>query len=234
MAGDAGFEIVRGSFARGREGYITLAGAFVDDPEVVVEAAAELFEAMIPDMAYVDEPDRPMASAVFSCSAILSVYLVLANRGVDVHDFGAAFLEGYARQLAESPTPTRETEDSEGDDEAGERFAAAAEASQRDARPGEFVYEVVNNGDPDVKWAMNIQSCAICYQFAKHGAMELVPYMCASDDVASDHYGQGLRRTGTIALGAHHCDFRYHADAEPRRVADHYPQQIHVRTPRSP
>ncbi len=59
--------------------------------------------------------------------------------------------------------------------------------------------------------------------------MELVPYMCASDDVMSDLAGDGLRRSGTIALGAHQCDFRYQPGAEPETVADQYPEPIQLR-----
>jgi len=46
--------------------------------------------------------------------------------------------------------------------------------------------------------------------------------------LVSDWQGQGLRRTGTIALGAHHCDFRYKPDQEPKRVAAQYPDRIRV------
>jgi hypothetical protein len=58
--------------------------------------------------------------------------------------------------------------------------------------------------------------------------MDLVPYMCATDDVMSDRGGQGLRRTGTIALGAHECDFRYQRKGEPQHVADLYPDRIRL------
>ncbi len=75
---------------------------------------------------------------------------------------------------------------------------------------------------------MNIKSCAICHAFSKYDAMDLVPYMCASDDVVSDRGGQGLRRNGTIALGRHECDFRYERGGEPLRVAEQYPERIRI------
>jgi hypothetical protein len=73
---------------------------------------------------------------------------------------------------------------------------------------------------------VNITRCGICHAYAKHDAMEFTPYMCATDDLESDRLGQGLRRTGTIALGAHRCDFRYKAGGEPLRLAEQYPDQI--------
>lgn len=56
--------------------------------------------------------------------------------------------------------------------------------------------------------------------------MDLVPYMCATDDVVSDRGGQGLRRTGTIAVGAHQCDFRYKRGGEPLHLAPQCPQRF--------
>lgn len=73
---------------------------------------------------------------------------------------------------------------------------------------------------------MNIKSCAICHLFSQHDAMDLVPYMCASDDVISDKSGQGLMRSGTIALGASHCDFRFKKDGEGRALSGQYPEKI--------
>ena len=75
---------------------------------------------------------------------------------------------------------------------------------------------------------MNIKSCGICHQYAKYDAMDLVPYMCATDDVESDKSNLGLRRTGSIAVGAHLCDFRYKRGAEPQRLATQHPDKIRV------
>ena len=101
------------------------------------------------------------------------------------------------------------------------------EESQREAGVGEFVFEI-DTDDAGVDYAMNIKSCAICHQFSKFGAMELVPYMCAADDVFSVRGDQGLQRTGTIALGAHRCDFRYRRGGEGRPLANAYPENIRI------
>ena len=77
--------------------------------------------------------------------------------------------------------------------------------------------------------AIDITSCAICQMFAPYDAMALVPYMCALDDAVSDRYGQGLRRTGTIALGAARCDFRFTGrDGSPRPLSEQYPDEIQL------
>lgn len=222
-------QFVRKFFEQARSQFTALAARFVDDPEAAVEQAATIFEGMIPDMAYVDKRNHPMAAAVFGCSASLALYLVLKERGIHVHDFGSAMLAAMAR--APFPEPKPEPEQPKDERPLKERFAefvATAEASQRDARPGEFVYETVFGDRTEFDWGMNVKSCGICSAFSKYDAMDLVPYMCATDDVVSDRDKQGLRRTGTIAVGADHCDFRYKRGGEPQHLAEQYPDRIRI------
>lgn len=225
MAEQADVDVIRAFFTTARDGNLKLVATLVDDPEVVMKDAEARFEEMIPTMAYADNPSAPMASAVFGCGVELAIYLVLRDRGIDVHDFGSRMLEA-ATELWPS---SAENSDAEFTADQLQAWLDAAAASQRDAKPGEFVYEAVA-GDESSDWGMNIKSCAICAQYSRYGAMDLVPYMCATDDVMSDLMGQGLRRTGTIALGAHQCDFRYQSSGEPLRVAEQYPQRIRIRT----
>ena len=213
-------DAVRGQFRGMRRGYQLIAARFVDDPEAVVDEAAALYDRMVPDLAYLDEPDHPMADSLFKCAMTLAVYLALKDRGVDVHDFGATVVEMFAMV----PAPP----DQFGNESALLALKSAAEASQREPKKGEFVFEVLE-GVPDAEVAMNVRSCAICHHFSKYGAMELVPYMCALDDVVSDKLHHGLRRTGTIALGAHQCDFRFHRGGDPLRLADGYPDRIRLK-----
>ena len=210
-------------FTAWRERAISLAGRFVEDADVVVDEAAEIFREMVPDMAYVDDPDHPMASAVFGCCGSLAVFLALEKRGVDVHDYGSAALEEIRSNPPQEPAWDSDRE------AAREQFAAltaSGEASLSKARPGEFVFEVFPGDRTEYDWGTNVKSCAICHAFSKYDAMELVPYMCATDDLMSDFGKQGLRRTGTIALGAHQCDFRYRSGGEPLRLVEQYPDRI--------
>lgn len=221
-------QLVRDVFEQSKARNTRLAGELVDDAESVIEEATAIFDDMIPGMAYVDSPDKPMAYSLFGCSATLAVYLALHKRGVDVHAFGSTMLQRMTEAPAPEPEPEGQSE--EGGATPRERFAKfieAGEASQRHAGPGEFVYEAFL-GEGRGEWGMNIQSCAICHAFSKYDAMDLVPYMCATDDVMSDQGNQGLRRHGTIALGKHQCDFRYERGGEPLRVAEQYPERIRL------
>ncbi len=82
-------KFVRDVFEQAKPRHELLAATFVDDASAVMDEAATIFEAMIPDMAYVDSRDKPMAGALFGCSATLAVFLALEKRGVDVHAFGS-------------------------------------------------------------------------------------------------------------------------------------------------
>jgi hypothetical protein len=184
------------------------------DPGAVFAAARVRFEAMLDEIPYVDRPEHSMATSMFSCAAMLAVFQVLRTQQIDAHAWGQA-IQGLPVVLT-TGGPAGE-----------EGTAADAVASQQSPAANEFVFEMV---EPDpaagtTARGMNITSCAICHLFGRHDALELVPYMCAFDDVVSDANGQGLRRTGTIALGASRCDFRF-TEGAPLRLAAQYPDQI--------
>lgn len=214
---------IRDQFRASRERAVELAARFVDDAPSIVDEATDVFDAMIPDMAYVDNPQSPMASSVFVCCGSLALYLVLKKRGVSAHQYGSALLDS----MRNNPPAPMVSEDDRPMQERFREFIERGEVSQREPREGEFVFEAFLGDRSDYDWGMNIKSCAICHAFSKYDAMELVPYMCATDDVMSDFGNQGLRRNGTIALGAHQCDFRYKSGGDPVRLVESYPEQIH-------
>jgi hypothetical protein len=184
-------------------------------PDAVLAKARLRFDGMRNEIPYVNDPGHTMGGAMFSCAAILAVFEVLRESAVDTHAWGSA--------IHALPAIT-------GDDESGGgRAPEDAAASVDGAAPNEFVFEFVAR-DEDGNGGMNIKSCAICHLFGRHDAMALVPYMCALDDVMSDAGGTGLRRTGTIALGASHCDFRFRP-GDPLRLAEQYPDQIRLGDP---
>ena len=173
------------------------------------------FAGMLDELPYVDRPEHTMAGSMLACAAMLAVFEALRDREIDAHAWGRAI------HTLPAAVP-------QADEDGRARARADAATSQSGVAPNEFVFELVD-ADQNVNRGMNITSCAICHLFGKHDAMELVPYMCAFDDVASDAGDQGLRRTGTIALGARHCDFRFEQGGEPLRLAGQYPDQIRLK-----
>jgi len=201
-------------FGRERKQLQKIVAALVEDAAAVssvMEQAQETYAEISADTAYLDQPDHEMAGSLFYCNLNLAVYLALRPLGIGAHEFGGAVLHN----LASAPLPPAEVPQDDGSSEPGPGTHA-----------GEFEVEVVVSDDSASGWGFNIKSCAICHQYGKFDAMDLVPYMCASDDVVSDIRGQGLRRTGTIALGASHCDFRFEIGGEPQRLSQAYPEKI--------
>lgn len=188
---------------------------FTDDIDAVRQESRAHLVSMLDNLAYVDNVKHPMASSLHSCALLLAVYMSLRERGVDVHAYGNKVLEvTAARAEAQSPPALSNP------------APALAEAAELPVKDGEFAFDVYD--DEGDRYGLNIKSCAVCGLFSQYDAMELVPYMCASDDVVSDARGQGLERTGTIALGAHQCDFVFDKSGAGKKLVDQYPDKIRL------
>ncbi len=185
---------------------------FGGDAAAILREGRERLGGMLDEIPYADRPDHTMAAAMFSCAGMLALFEVLRAKGVDAHAWGGAL-----HALPPPPEP----------DSQAETYSADAAASQKDAAPNEFVFEMVEP-DANTDYGMNVTSCAICHLFGRHDAMDLVPYMCAYDDLMSGASGSGLRRSGTIALGASRCDFRFKPGGQPLRLVDQYPDKVRL------
>jgi len=219
-------QFVRNVFEEARVRQTEMVAKLVDDADAVISEATNIFERMIPNMAYVEKPRDPMAMNVFVCAAQIAVYVAASEQGVDVHEFGNALLTSMKEIRPQEPEEPRDQRSME------ERFAefiTAGEASQGGEDTGEFVFEALLGDRESFDWGMNISSCGVYHLASQYNATELVPYMCATDDIVSDRDGQGLRRTGSIAVGSTTCDFRYKRGGEPQRLSEQYPDQIRVK-----
>ena len=215
MSKQEGVASVLGMFDRLTSADPGLVSDFTDAVDETLADARLRLEAMTDTLAYIENPEHPMAGSLHFCAIMLAVYLALRERGMDVHDFGAAMMAMVAAGNKKNPAPA-----------VTEPAQALVESAALPVNAGEFEYEVYN--DEGNRYRLNIKSCAICGLFSQYDMMELVPYMCASDDVVSDAAGQGLQRTGTIALGAHQCDFVFDKGGESRRLVDQYPEKIRL------
>ncbi len=200
-----------------------LASRFVDDPKGVISEAARIFDEMLPQMAYRDDPDRMLAPALFTCNVNIALYLALKNRGVSAHEFGRAMIDGL-RRAPVNPGSRDQLP-------VAERLSAlkkAADQSQTGANQGEDVFEAVASIDGSFDWGFDVTACSIHQSASRHGVAEITPYFCVVDDLLSQRAGDGLRRTGTIALGARRCDFRYREGGQPLPLAGRYPAAIQL------
>lgn len=189
--------------------------------EEIVAAARSKLERLIGEIPYAGRDRHPMAQNIVPQYARLSFALVLRERGCSTEEIGAFFHDSFTMPFAWLPMWLVRRLRRPLAWMAFRRFAAVAEASQRREHPDEFVL-AVPSPPPDSDYALEIHECAVCKAFSRHGEESVVPYICAFDDLISDAGGLGLRRSGTRALGADHCDFVYEFGGRRQRLEDQY------------
>ena len=81
----------------------------------------------------------------------------------------------------------------------------------RNANPDGFLAKIITdkNLTYGFGYGVDILECGICKLFLKHGYEKYTSILCEVDKQTSALAGLELIRTGTIALGATKCDFRF-------------------------
>jgi hypothetical protein len=82
-----------------------------------------------------------------------------------------------------------------------------ARRSQR--RNEAFQLQFLRGDGRTFDFGYDVTRCAIVDLFAAEGVGHLAPLMCKVDYLTSSLAGLELKRTGTIAQGHSHCDFRF-------------------------
>ena len=87
----------------------------------------------------------------------------------------------------------------------------------RRAHPDGFVARVITDKTETLGlgYGFDILECGICKLFHKHHYTRYASILCEVDELTSGLAGLELVRTGTIALGAPKCDFRFRKAAGP-------------------
>lgn len=83
-----------------------------------------------------------------------------------------------------------------------------SEESHKRKYENDWVVDILPaNGDYELGY--DYYECGACKLCNDEGCPELAPIICRMDFVLADIMNMKLVRTGTIAEGADHCDFRY-------------------------
>ena len=79
------------------------------------------------------------------------------------------------------------------------------------SHPDGFVANIITNKQETfgLGYGIDILECGICKLFKKHKYEKYSSILCEVDEITSGLAGLDLVRTGTIALGASKCDFRF-------------------------
>ena len=212
--------------------------------ESMVLEAMEHYRGFVPEMAAV--PRGALNSALLGTYELLAYGLALRTQGASAERIGAFYEKSYQALSGRYPSflltaafrlfrpflirrLRKEALASQASAEPGE--ISVESDAERDSRrdiegtvpgkieapePDGWKFDFIEPVSGDRGFGFDVQSCAVCSLFGRHGQTELVPYVCALDDAMSDAFGLGLRRTGTRAMGASCCDFRYEPGGEGR------------------
>ena len=79
------------------------------------------------------------------------------------------------------------------------------------SHPAGFVATIISDKKETfgLGYGIDILECGICKLFKKHHYEKYSSILCEVDEITSSRAGLQLVRTGTIALGAKKCDFRF-------------------------
>ncbi len=181
----------------------------------VEREAREEFERLIPEIPYIGGKDNSLTDTITQMTSMLALYRVLKREGKTVEDIGEliyrmakAWTEQYPafmRALIGRVYMTRFWQN---------RTSRKAATSQGLDYPENFVFEYVPGDGQEFDWGINYTECGVVKFFHRQDADELAPYMCLLDYVMFQALGLGLKRTGTIAHGCTHCDFRFKKGGE--------------------
>lgn len=169
------------------------------------------FEKLIPQIPYIGGKENPMTDTLEQMTTFLALYKVLKGHGRFVseisdlvYEMAQTYVESYprlARQLIGKFYMSRFNR---------KRQQKRAATSQKREHPGDFVIEFVDGREEDsFKWGINYLECGVVKFFAAQEAAEFTPAMCRVDYLMFPALGIDLKRTGTIAQGCTHCDFRF-------------------------
>jgi hypothetical protein len=81
----------------------------------------------------------------------------------------------------------------------------------KNSNPDGFIANIITDKKEtfELGYGVDILECGICKLFKKHNYQKYSSILCEVDAVTADLAGLKLIRSGTIALGAKKCDFRW-------------------------
>ena len=178
--------------------------------EHVIEQTEAEFIGLIPEIPYIGGADNPFTDTLEQMTTLLALYRVLRRNGRSLPEIGELVRDMAQHHIEQFPRFLRQL--------IGrlymtklwrKRTLKKAAQSQKRTYASDFVYEVVENNGQEFAWGVNYQECGVVKFFAQQNAAEFTPYMCLIDYLVFPSIGIHLKRTGTIANGCSHCDFRF-------------------------
>ena len=186
------------------------------EADVILAEARREFETLVPEVAAIE--GGLMNGALKGTYEYLAYAKAMKAAGWSTERIGEHFAEALRHLAARYPSWLPRTVYRAVRPILARMLRREAVASQQTSDPAGWRFEFVEGEPGGADFGMDVKNCAVCHLFARHDQSDVVPYLCALDDELSKVLGMGLRRTGTRAVGASCCDFRYQTGGEPKTL----------------
>ena len=180
-----------------------------EESKVLMRESRQNYEDLIPEIPYIGEKN-PLLIFLLPTGRYLAIYQTFKKHGKTLEEVGRLVYEiGEAEFKALPGWVCRVIRILWFSPWFVERVQKRALSSQERQYPGGYVLNYVEGDGQTFDYGVDYIECASCKFLEGQDAIELGPYVCAVDKMASEMLGWGLRRTMTLAEGSERCDFRF-------------------------
>lgn len=180
-----------------------------DFTRIVIPEIRQEYEALIPQIPYIGNK-KPFKQWLLATAQFLAVYRVLKRHGNSVEEVGRIGYDTTEQMLDTHPKfVLRLFGRATFSKKRLETARIYAEESQKREYPGDYLFEFVEGDNESFDFGIDYLECASLKFLAVQDALELAPYICATDILQSERFGWGLTRTMTLAEGGEKCNFRF-------------------------
>jgi hypothetical protein len=202
------------SVARVRRVLITRYGE--EQADALIRESHFGYEALIPQIPFIGDKN-PFLNFLLPTTRFLAVYRALQKQGRTVEEAGQLVYEMSAADLKAIPGLFRRAIGYLWFTPWLLRRLKKREIEFREREySGGYVVTCVQGDGHSFDYGVDYTECASCKFLDAQDALELAPYVCATDKVASEMLGWGLTRTMTLAEGFEKCDFRFKKGGKTR------------------
>ena len=180
-----------------------------------VEARQE-FEALIPQMPYIDWRVVMLRTFLFVTTQELAVYRVMKRHGKTAGEAWEICHDGLRLRLEKVPKFVRWLAEKVYFSNSSKKMIQIITAQSQKQPLSGFVLEFVPGDSENFDYGMNYFECAMHKFVCEQGAAEFAPYVCLSDIALGAAFGWGVIRSETLADGCRQCNFRFKKGGKTR------------------
>jgi hypothetical protein len=180
-----------------------------DFTNTVIPEIRREYEDLIPQIPYIGNK-KPFTQWLLATAQFLAMYRVLKRHGKSLEETGRIGYETSEQMLNAYPKLLlRFLGRATFSKKRLKNAQIHAEESQKRKYPGDYVFKFVEGDSESFDFGIDYSECASHKFLAAQDALELAPYICATDILQSEKFGWGLTRTMSLAEGGEKCDFRF-------------------------